>query len=130
MRVHKRHTRPRPLKRVMGSFTTMNGAGLSGVIADVLGKDVPLISAHSPQTADIPEGGRRLCNTGSLPGLLDSGLCGRRQLVVLGGEFLLDRFSQRFFEKLREFQAVCTLNPLDLDIDLAVAIDFDFHLTF
>ena len=113
----------------MGSFTTMNGAGLSGVIADVLGKDMPLISAHSPQTGGHPRGGR-LCSTGSLPGLLDSGLCGRRQLVVLGGELLLDGFSQRFFEKLREFQAVCALNPLDFDINLAVAIDFDFHLTF
>ena len=87
-------------------------------------------SVRSPQAEALPEGSRRLCNSISLPGLLDGGLCRRRQLVILGRKFLLNRLSQRFFEKLGEFQAIRTLNPLDLDVDLPIAIDLDFHLTF
>jgi hypothetical protein len=114
----------------MGSFTTTNSARRSGVTVDVLGKDIARISAHSPQTEGIPGGSKRLFNAGSLPCLLDSGLCGRRQLVVLGGGLLFDRFSQRVFEKLRELQTVCALNTLNFDIDLAVSIDLDLYLTF
>jgi hypothetical protein len=40
----------------MGSFTTISSDGRGGVIADVLGKEIVLISEHSPQTGGIHDG--------------------------------------------------------------------------
>jgi hypothetical protein len=41
MRLQQKHTIARPLERVMGSFTTMNSAGLSGATADASSEDTP-----------------------------------------------------------------------------------------
>ena len=59
----------------------------------------------------------KVVNAASLTCLLDGSLCGRWHLVVFRGELLFDLL-ERFFEKLREFQALYSLHTFDLILTL------------
>src|SRR5262245_21647144 len=98
-RLQRRYTRPRPLKRVMGSFTAVHAARLSSVTAHVLGQEVPRVAALALRARAWRERERRPYKAGSLIGLLNGGLRRRRHLVVLRSELLFDRFPQRFLKK-------------------------------